>query len=428
MIESDGQTFTLDLHPRLTVVAGMGRLERQSLVGELVGALGGSRSGVHVEIEQRDGRHLAVFRPTNGPHRVVDVDRATDVTSDFAGEDGSCDLLAGLGLSSTSARHVLRVDGADLAADSHRREAVEALSSLDQGRVWSVAEELVRAERELTTEAEALGSAPEDAAVIDEVERRHAAVERAAEALESTRRHTFWISGASSAITLPGVLVAGAAGFGFLAVAVLAVLASLIAKARLDRADKAEEQALAMAGATSYLGFQLQRVNGLLGDDVTRRSLMGKAATRRTAQAAWQQLAGDIPVDWAVAHREEIEVASQLRREVEALGSISATAPQTPGAVADELAHVLVGRLAEARSLAGEGVPLILDDPFREVDPSVKPLLLELLGRSAGQPQIVFLTEDDDVASWARLEALTGELSLVEPAPEPADRLQRAAS
>jgi hypothetical protein len=45
-------------------------------------------------------------------------------------------------------------------------------------------------------------------------------------------------------------------------------------------------------------------------------------------------------------------------------------------------------------------------------------MLLELLGRSAGDPQIVFLTEDDDVASWARLEALTGELALIEPEPE----------
>ena len=48
----------------------------------------------------------------------------------------------------------------------------------------------------------------------------------------------------------------------------------------------------------------------------------------------------------------------------------------------------------------------------------MKPLLLELLGRSAGDPQIVFLTEDEDVASWARLEALTGEVALIEPAPE----------
>ena len=29
----------------------------------------------------------------------------------------------------------------------------------------------------------------------------------------------------------------------------------------------------------------------------------------------------------------------------------------------------------------------------------------------------MFLTEDEDVASWARLEALTGDLALIEPQP-----------
>src|SRR5215218_6206182 len=83
VIEAGENTFTLDLHPRLTVVAGMGRIERDSLIGEIIGALGGSRPGVHVELEERRGRHLAVFRPSKGRARVVDVDRATDVTAEF---------------------------------------------------------------------------------------------------------------------------------------------------------------------------------------------------------------------------------------------------------------------------------------------------------------------------------------------------------
>ena len=37
VIEAGENTFTLDLHPRLTVVAGMGRVERDSLIGEIVG-------------------------------------------------------------------------------------------------------------------------------------------------------------------------------------------------------------------------------------------------------------------------------------------------------------------------------------------------------------------------------------------------------
>ena len=98
VIEAGEHTFTLDLHPHLTIVAGMGRVERESLIGEIVGALGGSRPGVHVELEERSGRHLAVFRPTNGRHRIVDVDRARDVTAEMADAAGDCDLLEHLGL------------------------------------------------------------------------------------------------------------------------------------------------------------------------------------------------------------------------------------------------------------------------------------------------------------------------------------------
>ncbi len=93
VIEAGDNTLTLDLHPRLTVVAGMGQVERESLVGEVIGALAGSRPGLHVEIEERSGRHLALFRPTAGRHRIVDVDLAQDVTAEFTDADGDCNLL-----------------------------------------------------------------------------------------------------------------------------------------------------------------------------------------------------------------------------------------------------------------------------------------------------------------------------------------------
>jgi hypothetical protein len=418
VVEAGDNTFTLDLHPRLTVVAGMGRIERESLVGELLGALSGSRTGLHLEVEERSGRHLAVFRPTVGRQRIVDVDRARDVTTEFTDDDGGCNLLGHLGLDSRSARRMIRFGAADLATSSNRGRAVEVLAALDQRRVWGSAEALRRAEGELTSEAEAIGSAPEDAAIIDEVEARHIAMERAASRFERTRRRTFWIGGASAAATIPGVMAVGAVGLLFVAIALAGVAASLATRANMGRAARAEDQALADAGAGSYLGFQLQRVNGLLANDSSRKALMDVAGTRRAALAEWQQIAGDIPVEWALANREEIHEASRLRREVDALGAISSTAPDVPQDLMGDLAHVLVTRLAEVRSVAGEGVPLVLDDPFQQLDASVTPLLLELLGRSAGDPQIVFLTEDEDVASWARLEALTGDVALIEPAPD----------
>lgn len=428
VIEAGDNTFTLDLHPRLTIVAGMGQVERESLIGEMVGALGGSRPGVHVELEERSGRHLAVFRPTAGRHRVVDVDLARDVTAELADEDGRCDLLEHLGLDSAGARRSMCFDSGDLVTSSDHGRSIEVLAGLDQRRLWPAAEALHQAEDDLSTEAEALGTSPEDAAIIDTVEARHFAVERAADSFEATRRRTFYIGGFSSLATIPGVLLAGAAGLAFLAIATIALAASLLAWARLIRANKAEEAALRDAGANSYLGFQLERVNALLGDDSNRLALMGRAGTRRDALADWQQLAGDIPVGWALEHREEIQAAARLRREVDALGALSSGVPALADDRTDELARALVTRLAEARSVAGEGVPLLLDDPFAKLDTSMKPLLLELLGRSAGEPQIVFLTADEDVASWARLEALTGEMALIEPRPEPDAHRSRAAT
>lgn len=420
VIEAGCDTFTLDLHPRLTVVAGMGRVERQSLLAELTGALGGSRPGVHVEVQESSGRHLAVFRPTKGRPRVVDVDAARDVTSELSGPDGRCDLLARVGLDPTRARRLMRFGPEDLVTDSERDRAVQELAGLDQRRLWAAATALQTAEGDLTHEAELLGSAPEDAALIEAVEARHQAVERAAARLDGTRRRTFVVAAAAGGLTLPSVLLAGAAGLAFVPVAVAAVVASLMARMRLGRAVRAEADALAETGATTYLGFQLQRVNSLLGDDAGRQVVMDVAEARREALAAWRQIAGDIPVDWALEQREEIQAAARLRREVDALGSIGSTPPGISREHTDELAHAIVTRLAATRTQGGEGVPLLLDDPFTAVDPSVKPILLELLGRSSGEPQIVLLTEDEDVASWARLEALTGEVAIIEPRTTPA--------
>ena len=62
-----------------------------------------------------------------------------------------------------------------------------------------------------------------------------------------------------------------------------------------------------------------------------------------------------------------------------------------------------------------------------DVDPAIKPDLLELLTKASNNQQVIYLTEDPDVAAWARVEALTGQLSIVEPVADkpPADRTHR---
>ena len=85
-----------------------------------------------------------------------------------------------------------------------------------------------------------------------------------------------------------------------------------------------------------------------------------------------------------------------------------------------ELAHALLQRLVTLKSIGagGESFPLLLDDVLAEVDPRMKPELLELLMKASADQQVIYLTQDEDVASWARVEALTGAMSVVEPVSE----------
>ena len=74
-------------------------------------------------------------------------------------------------------------------------------------------------------------------------------------------------------------------------------------------------------------------------------------------------------------------------------------------------------RLADLRHVGpdGESCPLILDEPLAGVDLAVKQWMLELVARTAGSPQIVYLTADPDVAAWARIEALAGQIEVIGP-------------
>ena len=419
VIQAGSNSFTLALHPRLTVIAGVGQLERESLIGELVGALGSSRSGVHAELVQDNGRHLAVFRPAGGRHRVVDIDSAHDVSKEFATPDGRIDLLEISGVDRRRARRRMRLGSTDLTTATHGASVVRDLSEQDQTRLWAAAENLRSTDDELQQVAESVGSAPEDAAVIDRIEQRHAQFEHAQERHERFRHKSIVIALSGAVSAIPIAFVSRTAAMGPLFLASLSVLLSVVFRSAMERAGRAEEEALAAAGAQSYLGFHLQRVNGLLSSDANRKKLMTAAEFHKKAMNEWRRIAGDVHVDWALAHREEVEAAAHLRRDISALTAMSSTAPTMDDDRATDLARVLVTRLSEVRSFGqdGESYPLILDDPFVELEPGLKPSLLELLGHNALAPQVIFLTQDEDVASWARLEALTGALSIIEPTP-----------
>ncbi|NCG38671.1 MAG: hypothetical protein GWP48_14270 [Actinobacteria bacterium] len=99
------------------------------------------------------------------------------------------------------------------------------------------------------------------------------------------------------------------------------------------------------------------------------------------------------------------------------VSSITANPLNVEDGDAAALAHALMARLEVVRTAGpgGESLPLILDDSLRGIDHNLKAPLLELLLHSSNNQQILFLTEDSDVADWARVEAITGELSILEP-------------
>jgi hypothetical protein len=230
--------------------------------------------------------------------------------------------------------------------------------------------------------------------------------------------YTFLIAGFAALLAVPAVRLAGTAFVIPLAViALAAVMVSLAYWRRNERARAAEEDALAEAGAQSYLGFHLQRVNSLLSSDLGRQRLIKAAEEHRDAAQRWHALAGDIDVNWAVATRTEITAAARLRADVQPFVAMG----DDPGAGDDTaaVAHAVIGRLTQLRSLGPgrESFPALLDEPFTHQDQTMLPAMLEVLVRSSEFQQIVLLTESDAVASWARVESMTGAIGIIEPTP-----------
>ena len=415
VIENGANSVSFDLHPRLTVIAGLSQMERDGLVNEFVGALGNSRSGIHLELVAGNGNRFAVFRPSGAPHRVIDVDNRLDVTQQFSDATGSIDLLSRAGLDARTARRVMRFGAQDLAETTERGAYIQQLARIEQNELWSAAEALVIADRRLEEEADAVGSSVEDAEVIERIEHHHEQFERSQADSEKVRRLTFLAAGFAALLAVPAAALIGTAAVVPLGLVALgAVAVSIIYWQRMERARAAEEAALADAGAQSYLGFHLQRVNSLLSSDLGRQRLIRAAEEHRQAAQRWHALAGEVDVNWAIANRAEITSAARLRADVQPF-----LTPEDPtgGDQTAAAAHAVLGRLEQLRSLGPgwESFPALLDEPFQQLDTSILPAMLELLVRSSEHQQIILLSESAAVAEWARVEAMTGAIGVIEP-------------
>jgi hypothetical protein len=425
ILEAGANAVTVRFHPRLTVIAGVGRPEREALVTEILGSLAGGRGGAHMELVDDFGRRMALIRPANGgPDRVLAVDTGEDVTHEFVQPGSGADLLARMGLDVAAARRLCRLTAAEMAIESQGDTLLTALASADQAQLWSAAERVLVTEAKLNAESDAAGANPEDAPLIEEIEKRHAAFEKAELRHESIRHHGIFIGAACAIGAIPAALLHRWIGLPFLAVAALTTLVSIIFRRRMERAEAQQDEALALAGAQSYIGFQIQRVDRMLDGQKSLARLASASEEHRRAMELWRGLAGDIAAGWAVEQRENIEPLAARMRATRGSGPWS-MADGLPDVDPAELAHWLAARFTALRRVgpAGESMPLILDDPLVGVEAGVKQWILELIGRSAGSPQIVYMTSDPEVAAWARLEAMAGHLAVLEPAPDQADEL-----
>lgn len=431
ILEAGPNHVTVPFHPGLTVVGGVGRAERESLVGELVGALIGGRGGAHVEVVDATGRRLAVVRPPGGGDRVIDLATHADVTDELRGADGGIDLLARLGVPRPDARRRLRLRADDLQVEERGDELVHHLAARPQQRLWRAATSVRDAEAWVAAEAERAGAAPEDAALVTEVERRHQELEAAQAGHESVRHLAIFMGGACALAAAPAALLVRWTAIPFLVVALVTTALSIARRRRMLAARVAEQEALERAGAASYRGFQLQRVNAVLATSGAEHRLAEAADAHRAALLVWRDLVGDV----------DVEVALRLKARVAAAvggdgGADAAHEPRRPvasrapatGSTPASLSRALTARLAQqARAGAGqEPLPLVLDEPFDGLPDGVVRELLELVLATDGV-QVILLTEDAAITAWAQQRAGTGRLAVLTPnpgaapAPDPAE-------
>jgi hypothetical protein len=377
VLEEGAAEVALSFHPRLTVIAGLGGQERDGIIDELLGIMAGVGRNSRLDLVDDAGRHLAVRR-ADAPERdkVLNNDTAHEVSLEFLNA-GRIDLLHALGLNLAQARRRCRLSPSDMTAGSRGDTLVASLATRNQKQLWAAAERVRMAEIRLASETEPILVTADDVTTMEEIERCHAALEAAQGRPFASRR-------------------------------------------KIEKARRAEHDALAAAGATSYVAFHMQRIADRLDRHDDRPSLKAADAERREATAAWQAIAGGISADWAFGMKARITIAADRL----AAGGPQPTLPNLTGTddgqpSPAELAEALMVRLADLRHVGpdGESLPLILDEPLVGIDLPVKQWMLELVGRAAGSPQVVYLTGDPDVAAWARIEALAGQLSVLESQP-----------
>ena len=240
-----------------------------------------------------------------GGQRLDRTEQARLVSVPEAPPDGLDDLLTALGRAAHE-RDSMDQRLQHLAVSALPAPSVPLVAELglvDQTSLWLAANRLAAASDEMQRVQVSLGGLEVDEmgpppAVIEDIETAHSAVEDADRALEAA-----WMPG------MAGTCIGGLAiVMGFAAAPALAVVglggAAVAAGAgivrphlRRAKARHAEQEALARADATSYLGFHIRRVEASV-DPKLREMVETATVDHRGALAAWVELVGpDVDVD-----------------------------------------------------------------------------------------------------------------------------------
>ncbi len=171
-------------------------------------------------------------------------------------------------------------------------------------------------------------------------------------------------------------------------------------------------EALAGAGAASYSELEHRLDGSPLADAAQRNQLVEAAERYRTATAAWQDLAGDIPAPWVVAQQDRLVELAGMRAALQAAPTAGADREQSASAA------LLAGLMSRAGAIkevgGGEPLPLFLDDPLAGLQWADKVPVLEFINRLAERQQLVLCTDDLEILQWAKLEAMAGNAEVVD--------------
>ncbi|NNF54540.1 MAG: hypothetical protein HKN03_08875, partial [Acidimicrobiales bacterium] len=379
------------LHPRITVVTGLGQLERDALTAEIATALGPGRPGLNVELLEDSGRILLVERPIDGEGRIVDALNHDDVSDSFRTANGSVSIAGALGVARNDLRSFIRLGPTSLLSEQHTDTLIRRLGRLDQDRLWSAALTLAEVEVEVARQAGESEDSPSLEAYVDAIEDCHLSVERARERVENTRAALTASSAALALLAFIGVLVLNPfAAVPFLALSMACAGASFFNYRLLEHAQAAEVQILNEAGLESYVNLQLVQVEALTARPEHRSGVIRLHEIHRYARECWQELVGVVPLEWAVANRRRIEAAAR--------GRYRDAAPITDPA---EMVERIQDHLDRAGSRLGESLPVILDDPFTILDDFDVAVVLSMITDHAHTGQIIILTDDARVTGWA---------------------------